>query len=68
MIASACSAAWGFSIFAIRGMSAPPVRIRRLDRFQVLGAAHERDREQVDAVLDREVDPGQVARGRPKAG
>ena len=31
-----------------------------LDRRQVLGAAHERDREQVDVVLDREVDPGEV--------
>ena len=38
-----------------------------LDRLQVLGAADEGDREQVDAVLDREVDPVEVGRGRRPA-
>ena len=60
MISSARSAACGFSIFAITGMSEPPVRTRRSTGCQVLGAADERDREQVDAVLDREVDPVEV--------
>ena len=67
MIASAFSAACGFSIFAISGMSAPRDANPPLDRLQVLGAAHERHREQVDAVLDGEVDPVEVgAAGRGK--
>ena len=60
MIASAFSAACGFSIFAISGMSAPADPHAALDRLQVLGAADERDRQQVDSLLDREVDPVQV--------
>ena len=31
-----------------------------LDRGQVLGPAHEGDREQVDPLLDREIDPGEI--------
>ena len=60
MIASAFSAACGFSIFAISGMSAPRDPNAALDGLQVLGAADEGHREQVDALLDREVDPVEV--------
>ena len=60
MISSARSAACGFSIFAISGMSAPRSFERRLDLLEVGRPADERDGEQVDAVLAGEVDPGLV--------
>ena len=59
-IASACSAACGFSILAISGMSEWRSASRSIDRLEVLGRADERDGEQVDLVVDREVDPAQV--------
>ena len=62
-ISSARSAACGFSIFAIRGISEPSSSSRSLTGPRSVGAAHEGDREQVDALAGREVDPAEVGPG-----
>ncbi len=64
MISSACSAASCFSILAIRGMLEPSSRSRVRHRLQVGGGGDEGDGQQVDAVLDRELDPVEVDAGR----
>ena len=56
------------SILAISGMSEPSSASRSRDRLQVGGGGDEGDGEQVDAVLDRELDPAEVDRRSPPAG
>ena len=63
-ISSTFSAACWRSILAIRGMSEPSSRSRSATGVQVGGGGDEGDGEQVDAVLDRELDPAEVDVGR----
>ena len=63
-ISSARSAACGFSIFAITGMSEPPVRTRRSTGARSSARRTNETASRSIPLLDREVDPGQVLAAR----
>ena len=64
-ISSAFSAACCFSILAISGMSEPSAAQPLVHRLEVGRGGDEGDRQQVDSLLDRELDPAEVAGWSP---